>query len=123
MYMTGSSLQIFSIFMVFTLFKTPITALINIQRSFAPFETPGNAGQMNLVKIVFVITNSLLLALGIWKVNQMGLLPYVPFLTVFGTLDLVECMWLIFMNRTTRSDWLAWEAPREALERAYPAYY
>jgi hypothetical protein len=75
MYMSGNSLQIFSIMMVFMLFKNPITAILNIQRTFIPFETAGNKDQMLLVKLVFVATNGLLLALGIWKVNGMGLMP------------------------------------------------
>jgi hypothetical protein len=28
----------------------------------------------------------------------------------------------VFLIRTTRSDWLAWEAAREPLERAVPAF-
>lgn len=75
MYMSGNSLQIFSIMMVFMLFKNPIAAILNIQRTFTPFETAGNKDQMLLVKLMFVATNGLLLALGIWKVNGMGLLP------------------------------------------------
>lgn len=51
--------------------------------------------QMLGVKAVYVLMNLLLLALGIYKVNAMGLLP------------------------TTRSDWLAWEYERTPLERAY----
>ncbi|KAF4307963.1 hypothetical protein GTA08_BOTSDO03932 [Botryosphaeria dothidea] len=94
MYMTGNSLQIFSIFMVFTLFKNPITAILNINRTFANFETPGTSSRLLGVKLVFVATNCLALALGIWKVNKMGLLP------------------------TTKSDWLAWESERIPLERA-----
>ena len=73
--MSGNSLQIFSIMMVFMLFKNPITAILNIQRTFIPFETAGNKDQMLLAKVMFVATNGLLLALGIWKVNGMGLLP------------------------------------------------
>ncbi|OTA22303.1 hypothetical protein BTJ68_14731 [Hortaea werneckii EXF-2000] len=95
MYMTGNSLQIFSIMMVFMLFKTPITALLNVQGTFARLETEGNKSQMVMVKLAFIGCNLLALGLGIWKVNGMGLLP------------------------TTRSDWLAWELPREPIERAY----
>ena len=75
MYMTGNSLQIFSIMMVFMLFKGPITALFNIQGTFQRLETDGNKGQMLMVKAAFVGCNCLALALGIWKVNGMGLLP------------------------------------------------
>jgi hypothetical protein len=96
MYMTGNTLQIFSIFMVFTLFKTPVLAVLALQRTFAPFETPGTSSRLLLAKALYVLTNMLGLALGIWKVNQMGLLP------------------------TTRSDWLAWEGERTWSERAVP---
>jgi ER membrane protein complex subunit 4 len=95
MYMTGNSLQIFSIMMVFMLFKGPITALFNIQGTFQRLESEGNKQQMILVKLAFIGCNMLALALGIWKVNGMGLLP------------------------TTRSDWLAWEEARVPVERAY----
>ncbi|KAF2237018.1 hypothetical protein EV356DRAFT_512292 [Viridothelium virens] len=94
MYMSGNSLQIFSIMMVWMLFKNPINAILNINPTFARFETEGTKTNMLLVKIAYIATNLLALALGIWKVNGMGLLP------------------------TTRSDWLAWEAQREPLERA-----
>ncbi|KAG8631757.1 hypothetical protein KVT40_000897 [Elsinoe batatas] len=87
MYMTGNSLQIFSIMMVFMLFKTPITAILNIQPMFAKFESEGTKSQLLGVKLVYIAMNLLALGLGMWKVNGMGLLP------------------------TTRSDWLAWETP------------
>ncbi|PPJ61043.1 hypothetical protein CBER1_02012 [Cercospora berteroae] len=95
MYMTGNGLQIFSIMMVFMLFKGPIQAVLNLQNTFARLESPGNKEQMIMVKLAFIGCNLLALALGVWKVNAMGLLP------------------------TTRSDWLAWEAAREPAERAY----
>ncbi|KAK0302902.1 hypothetical protein LTR01_008457 [Friedmanniomyces endolithicus] len=95
MYMTGNSLQIFSIMMVFMLFKAPIQAILKIQNTFQRLETDTNRQQMLVVKAAFVGCNLLALALGLWKVNGMGLLP------------------------TTRSDWLAWETARESIERAY----
>jgi len=96
MYMTGNTLQIFSVFMVFTLFKTPVLAVLSLQRTFAPYETPGTSGRILGAKVVYILCNMLMLALGIWKVNGMGLLP------------------------TTRSDWLAWESERTWSERAAP---
>ncbi|KAF1983352.1 hypothetical protein K402DRAFT_423913 [Aulographum hederae CBS 113979] len=98
MYMTGNSLQIFSIFMVFTLFKNPITAILSLPSAFARFETPGTKDRLLMVKAAYVVCNLMVLALGVWKVGQMGLLP------------------------TERSDWLGWEAERVALERARPAW-
>ncbi|KAJ5112446.1 ER membrane protein complex subunit 4 [Penicillium argentinense] len=98
MYMSGNSLQIFSIMMVLMLFKGPIQGLINTNAAFAKYETPSTRGRLLGVKAVYVLMQLLLLALGVWKVNGMGLLP------------------------TTRSDWLAWESERQPLERAYFAF-
>jgi hypothetical protein len=96
MYMTGNSLQVFSIMMVFMLFKTPIVAVLGIQSAFARFESDGTKDKILLAKLTYVLTNVLALALGVYKVNQMGLLP------------------------TTRSDWLLWEPMRQALEKGIP---
>ncbi|EQL35457.1 hypothetical protein BDFG_02938 [Blastomyces dermatitidis ATCC 26199] len=98
MYMSGNSLQIFSIMMVFMLFKGPIQGLLNTNSAFVKFETESTRGQMLGVKAVYVLMQCVLLALGVWKVNAMGLLL------------------------TTRSDWLAWETERQPLERAYFAF-
>ncbi|KAG9680060.1 hypothetical protein KCU87_g223, partial [Aureobasidium melanogenum] len=73
MYMSGNSLQIFSIMMVFMLFKGPIQALINIQNVFSRFETEGTRDRLIMVKLAYVACNFLALALGIWKVNGMAL--------------------------------------------------
>jgi len=59
------------------MFKTPITAIIGIQNVFARFESEGTRQGMLMVKLVYIATNLLALGLGIWKVNGMGLLPYV----------------------------------------------
>lgn len=77
MYMSGNSLQIFSIMMVFMLFKGPIQGLINTNTVFAKFETEGTRGKLLGVKAMYVLMQLVLLGLGIWKVNAMGLLPYV----------------------------------------------
>ena len=75
MYMSGNTLQIFSIMMVFMLFKAPITALLNINQTFARLETEGTKDKMLQVKLVFVACNFLAMALGVWKIDKMGLLP------------------------------------------------
>lgn len=76
-------------------FKNPIQAIAATNATFARLETDSTKTQMLGVKAVYVLMNLTLLALGVWKVNAMGLLP------------------------TTRSDWLAWEYERVPLERAY----
>lgn len=77
MYMSGNSLQIFSIMMVFMLFKGPIQGLINTNNVFAKFDSETLRGKLLGVKAVYVLMQFGLLALGVWKVNAMGLLPYV----------------------------------------------
>lgn len=77
MYMSGNSLQIFSIMMVFMLFKGPIQGLLNTNAAFTKFETDQNRGQLLGCKGVYVLMQLVLLGLGVWKVNAMGLLPYV----------------------------------------------
>lgn len=98
MYMSGNSLQIFSIMMVFMLFKNPIQGLLATNSTFTRFETEGTRSKLLGVKLVYILMQFALLALGVWKVNGMGLLP------------------------TTRSDWLAWESERVPKERAYFAF-
>lgn len=76
MYMTGNSLQIFSIMMVFMAFKNPIAGLFATNQAFEKFETETNKTKMLQVKLAYVVMQLVALAVGIWKVNAMGLLPY-----------------------------------------------
>ncbi|RDW69523.1 ER membrane protein complex subunit 4 [Coleophoma cylindrospora] len=98
MYMSGNSLQIFSIMMVVMAFKNPVMGLVATNQAFEKFESEGTREKLWQVKGVYVLMQLLALALGVWKVNGMGLLP------------------------TTRSDWLAWETARDPLEFAIPAF-
>ncbi|RDL39843.1 uncharacterized protein BP5553_04183 [Venustampulla echinocandica] len=98
MYMSGNSLQIFSIMMVLMAFKNPFMGLMATNQAFERFESKGTRAKLIMVKGVYVAMQILALALGIWKVNKMGLLP------------------------TTRSDWLAWETVRDPMEIAIPAF-
>ena len=75
MYMSGNSLQIFSIMMVFMAFKTPLLGIIGTQQAFERFESDGNRGRLLQVKAAYVVMQIVALALGVWKVNAMGLLP------------------------------------------------
>lgn len=83
MYMSGNSLQIFSIMMVFMLFKAPIQGLMNINSVFIKFETDGTRAKLRAIKLVYILMQFVLLGVGVWKVNAMGLLPYVPLLQFF----------------------------------------
>ena len=75
MYMSGNSLQIFSIMMVFMLFKNPIIGLVQTNQVFTRFETEGTRKTLWMVKLVYVAMQLAALAMGVWKVNGMGLLP------------------------------------------------
>ena len=75
MYMSGNSLQIFSIMMVFMLFKGPIQGLMNTNNAFVKFETDGTRAKLRAVKLVYILMQFVLLGVGVWKVNAMGLLP------------------------------------------------
>ena len=63
--------------MVFMLFKGPIQGLINTNNVFAKFDSETLRGKLLGVKAVYVLMQFVLLGLGVWKVNAMGLLPYV----------------------------------------------
>ncbi|KAF5986867.1 ER membrane DUF1077 domain-containing protein [Fusarium bulbicola] len=97
MYMSGNSLQIFSIMMVFMAFKNPLMGLMNTNQAFERFHSESLSSQLLQVKFVYVVCQLVALGVGVWKINAMGLLP------------------------TTRSDWLMWEAQREPLEFAVAA--
>lgn len=77
MYMSGNSLQIFSIMMVFMAFKNPIMGILGTNQAFERFETESNRAKMLQVKLAYVAMQLVALALGIWKINGMGLLPWV----------------------------------------------
>ena len=81
-----------------TRFKNPIQGIMQTNTVFSKFESAGTGSQILGIKAVYILMQLLLLCLGIYKVNGMGLLP------------------------TTRSDWLAWETERQPLERAYFAF-
>jgi ER membrane protein complex subunit 4 len=75
MYMSGNSLQIFSIMMVFMAFKNPMMGIMNVNTALERFETETNKVQMIQVKLAYLAMQFVALALGVWKVNAMGLLP------------------------------------------------
>ncbi|KKA26108.1 hypothetical protein TD95_003125 [Thielaviopsis punctulata] len=75
MYMSGNSLQIFSIMMVVMAFKNPLVGLMNTNQAFERFVTERNSGDILQVKLLYVVCQLVALAVGIWKVNSMGLLP------------------------------------------------
>jgi hypothetical protein len=104
MYMSGNGLQIFSIMMVVMAFKNPVMGLLAMNSAFQKFESEGNANKMVGVKAVYVAMQLLALALGVWKVNQMGLLPYV-FRKGEG-MEMDDFWLMIFIGLRGRIGWL-----------------
>lgn len=84
--------------MVFMMFKTPLTGLLHTNDVFRKYATDGNKETILAAKGCYVLMQFLALALGMWKIHKMGLLP------------------------TTRSDWLAWEGEGTQLEKAMYAF-
>ncbi|KAI7901496.1 uncharacterized protein BX663DRAFT_437456, partial [Cokeromyces recurvatus] len=96
-YMSGTSLQIFTVMVTAMLFIQPIKAIMSVQQTFSRFETTGKArsqpgANLMMPKLTFIGLHIITILLGVYKVNTMGLLP------------------------NTASDWLAFMKPKEILE-------
>ncbi|GAA5822391.1 hypothetical protein JCM3770_002376 [Rhodotorula araucariae] len=81
MYMSGGGIQIFSIMSVWFLLKQAVGGVLGVDKAFAPFEAaskakkPAAAQSFLEQKIVYVLCQFALLAVGLWKCNSMGILP------------------------------------------------
>ncbi|CAO3608408.1 unnamed protein product [Mucor fragilis] len=102
-YMSGTSLQIFTVMVTAMLFFNPVKAIMTTQQTFSRFEsdiTPTSTGKaqpkvdLMMPKLAFIGLHIVTILLGVYKVNAMGLLP------------------------NTASDWLAFIKPKEILEYA-----
>lgn len=76
MYMMGSSLHIFTIFMIYQMMSGPIGAMMSVQQRFSRFSSLGN--ELLLYKMIFIGIQLGLFGLGLYKLNTMGLLPLSP---------------------------------------------
>mmetsp|Transcript_21697 Transcript_21697/g.28080 ORF Transcript_21697/g.28080 Transcript_21697/m.28080 type:complete len:177 (-) Transcript_21697:1074-1604(-) len=74
MYMSGSSINIFSIMITGMAFLNPIKAIFNINETFKRFKD-NSAVDLTLPKLAFIACNLGMIALALWKCNTMGLLP------------------------------------------------
>ncbi|KAG0330208.1 hypothetical protein BGZ99_007069 [Dissophora globulifera] len=98
LWMSGNTVQIFSVAITAMLMFSPIKALMSMSQVFERYETvslvkPGfMESRLALPKLTFVAMQVLTILLGMWKLNSMGLLP------------------------TSHSDWLAFLDPKTSLE-------
>lgn len=75
MYMSGNTLQIFSIMMTVMLFMNPLKALSSVGSTFSRFDNERTHTRLWPVKLAYIGLQIATILLGIWKVNGMGLLP------------------------------------------------
>ncbi|KAG0197662.1 hypothetical protein BGX28_008812 [Mortierella sp. GBA30] len=100
LWMSGNSVQIFSVAITGMLMVSPIKALMNMAQVFERYETVSPVkvafmdSKLALPKLTFIALQILTILLGMWKLNSMGLLP------------------------TSHSDWLAFLDPKMATEYA-----
>ncbi|KFK27766.1 hypothetical protein AALP_AA8G426200 [Arabis alpina] len=73
MWMVGNTLNLFSIGITFSALWQSITALWSVAKIFEPFED--NEVELFEPKLVFIALNLGRLAMGIYKLNSLGLLP------------------------------------------------
>lgn len=93
-YMTGNSLQMIPIMMTLMLFWTPIRAIFTETGvAFRDLSNERNANEIILPKVVFVLCHLANTAIGVWKLNKMGLVP------------------------NSEADWLAWKDAAKVVER------
>jgi len=94
MWMSGNTISIFPIMMVFMMMFRPFKTLFSVSQAFKGFETSGGGGGVTFLgqKMVFVLGNLANVALAMYKCHSMGLLP------------------------THVSDWLAFADPLERAE-------
>ncbi|KAF9307786.1 hypothetical protein BG003_000182 [Podila horticola] len=100
LWMSGNSVQIFSVAITAMLMFSPIKALVSMSQVFERYETvspvkvPFTESKLALPKVTFIAMQVLTILLGMWKLNAMGLLP------------------------TSHSDWLAFLDPKTPIEYA-----
>lgn len=86
-YMTGNSLQIIPITTTFMILLNPLKAIFSeTSKAFAGLDT-GDQTQLMAAKLVFVVCQLANMAIGVYKLYKMGLIPHAP------------------------ADWLAWKLP------------
>lgn len=73
LWMSGSSVQIFSIYATGNALIQPISAMTNMSNVFKKFEMDGL--DLTVPKLIYSGMQLVLLAIALWKLNSMGLVP------------------------------------------------
>ena len=75
MYMSGSQLNIFSINTVSGAIVNPLTNIFSIQKTFSHLFDPNMENNLTTPKFVFFVINLVWLAMGLYRMSTMRLLP------------------------------------------------
>ena len=70
MYMSGNSLNIFSISVTSSAILTPVRSLMAMEKTFQPL-----GDDLHMAKLIFIVLNLLWLGVGLYKLTSMKLLP------------------------------------------------
>lgn len=75
MYMSGSNLNMWSISVTGMAIMNPIKSIVGLRKTFSKFEDPGEKVDLQMPKLIFVLLNLAMLAVGLYKMSKMRLLP------------------------------------------------
>lgn len=75
MYMSGSSLNMWSLNVTGQSILTPIKSILGMTVAFKKFEDEGGKVDMQMAKVVFMLLNFVWLGVGLYKMSKMRLLP------------------------------------------------
>lgn len=93
-YMTGNSLQVIPIMMTLMLLWSPLSAIFTeTSRGFKAYTTEKNKSELRLPKLVFIVCHLANAAIGVWKLDKMGIIPY------------------------READWMDWKTPAHFIEK------
>lgn len=91
MWMIGNTLSLFPIIMTVMMFKSPFASLFSYKTTFQKLE---GSQHSILQKLVYILSNFVLIIMALYKCNAMGLLPIHP------------SDWIAFKLPTTRMEYV-----------------
>jgi ER membrane protein complex subunit 4 len=74
LWMSGSSIQIFSIYSTFNALSSPVKGLFNLETVFGRFAKDKGV-DTNMPKLIYIVLQLVALGVGMYKCHTMGLLP------------------------------------------------
>jgi len=75
MYMSGSTLNMWSLNVTGQSILTPIKSILGMNFAFKKFEDPDGKVDMQMAKVLFAVLNLIWLGVGLYKMSKMRLLP------------------------------------------------